>query len=480
MQLQRGDAARLNVIIVEDDPVVLNQLTHLLEMGHHRVRSASDGNQALQMVLQDCPDVLITGLHVPRVSGLELCRRVRQLHSRKIISHYSYILLLASQGGKNSIVEGLEAGADDFIEKNVSSLANFRTEIHARLNAALRIRKLETDLEFAAKHDSLTGLFNRIAFHESATDQWDRAVNNKSPLAVVMMDCDLFKRINDIYGHTTGDAVLKELAAVLRNFSRSSDVICRYGGEEFCAVLFGCTEEIAWNWADRIRQQCEANPIRCGDAEVFITVSFGVAEKTEQTGLLEQVIDRADQALLAAKEWGRNRCISYSEVLADISSRTGHFSMELFDKVTARDIMNVFSLTIRPHDSAAVVAEHFLETQFETLPVTDHEGNLLGIVSETDIIAMIGQIERWVSPIKNLIFPNVASYPADTPIRKIVDFLNRTSLRRVMIVEDNVLVGYICRSQLLDWLRNRWATSSGQHHEIVPANPIPTNPNSLR
>ena len=463
----RGGTSRLNVLIVEDDPVVLNQLTHLLEMGHHRVRSASDGYQALQMVLQDCPDVLITDLHVPRLSGLELCRRVRQLHARKLTPHYSYILLLTTQQEKNSIIEGLEAGADDFIEKNISSMTNFRVEIHARLNAAIRIRKLETDLEFSAKYDSLTQLLNRLAFFEAAGAQWDRSLKSKSALAAIMMDCDLFKRINDIYGHVAGDTVLKELAAILRKSSRSSDIICRYGGEEFCVILPGCTEEIAWNWADRVRQQCEATPIKCADEEISITVSFGIAERTEKTGLLEHLIDRADQALLAAKEWGRNRCVSYSDVLADIADSTGHFAIQLFDKVAAHDIMQPLPLLVRPHDSAAVVADYFLETQFDTLPVTDYDGKLLGVVSETDIIAMVGQIERWVSPIKNLVFPNVVSYPADTPIRNIVNFLNRTSLRRVMIVQDGVLVGYICRTQLLGWLRDQWTMSSEEHSDII-------------
>jgi len=464
----RGDTSQFNILIVEDDPAILNLLTHLLEMGHHRVRSASDGNQALQMALHDCPDVLITDINVPGLNGLELCRRVRQLHMRKVLPHYSYILLLTTQHENNSIVEGLEAGADDFIEKNISSLSNFRAEIQARLNSALRIRKLETDLEFAAKYDSLTRLLNRVAFFDIASVQWDRAVRSKSPLAAIMMDCDLFKRINDIYGHSAGDAVLKELAVILRRLSRSTDIICRYGGEEFCIILPGCTEEIAWNWADRIRQQCEAQPINYADIEISITVSFGVAERTETTGNLDQLIDRADQSLLAAKEWGRNRCVSYSEVLADISSDAGHFALQLFDKKTAADVMIPFPLSIQPHDSTAMVADCFLKTRFESLPVINHEGKLVGIVSETELIAMIGQIERWASPIKDLLFSNVVSYPSDTPIRKIVDFLNRTSVRRVMIVQDGMLVGYISRTQLLRWLRNQWATSSGRYHDIIP------------
>ena len=462
-----------NVLIVDDDPAILNLLTHLLEMGRYRVRSASDGNQALQMVLQDCPDILIADWVMPGLDGLELCRRVRQLHSRKVLPHYSYILILTAQSDRSPVVEVLESGADDFIAKDITNLSEFRAEIQARLNAARRIRKLETDLEFAAKYDSLTHLFNRVAFFETSHVLWDRSIKNKAPLAAIMMDCDLFKRVNDIYGHLAGDTVLRELAAIVRSFSRTSDVICRYGGEEFCALLPGCNEKMAWDWADRIREQCEAIPVKHGDQEISITVSFGVAERTESTELLDHLIDHADQALLTAKTWGRNRCVAHSEIIAGASGKAGNLAQHLLDEVTAAEVMLPFPLSIRTSDSIATVADYFLKTRFETLPVTDHEGKLIGVVSETDVISMVGRMEHWVSPVKSLVFPNVASYPTDTPIQKIIDFLYRTSVRRVMIVKNDILVGYICRTPLLRWLRNQWAVTSGHYDSIVPN--IPTH-----
>ena len=457
-----------DVLIVDDDPAILNLLTHLLEIGHYRVRSASDGNQALQMVLQDCPDTLIANWQMPGLDGLELCRRIRQLHARKVLPHYSYILILTTRADKNPVLEVLEAGADDFIEKDISSLSEFRAEVQARLNAARRIRKLETDLEFAAKYDSLTHLFNRVAFFETARVLWDRSIKSKAPLAAIMMDCDLFKRINDIHGHLAGDTVLRELAAIVRSFSRTSDVICRYGGEEFCALLPGCNEKTAWEWAERIRKQCGTFPMKHGDVEIFITVSFGVAERTESTELLDHLIDHADQALLTAKTWGRNRCVSYSEILADTHNGANNVTKHLLDNVTAGEVMLPFPVSIHPSDSVATVADYFLQTRFETLPVTDRDGKLIGVVSETDVIPTVGQTDHWTSAIKQLMFPNVASYPADTPIQKIIDFLNRTSVRRVMIVEDDILVGYICRTPLLRWLRNQWAMTSGQYDVIIP------------
>ncbi|MCL2005924.1 MAG: diguanylate cyclase [Planctomycetaceae bacterium] len=464
----RENTLFFDVLLVDDDPAVLNLLTHLLEMGHHRVRSASDGNQAIQLILQHCPDVLIANRHLPGLGGLELCRRVRQLHSRKVLPHYTYILLLTGQSDKDITVEGLEAGVDDFIEKNIASLSSFRVEIQAKFNAAQRIRKLEVDLEFAAKYDALTRLLNRVAFFEAAQTQWERSIKNKAPLAAVMMDCDFFKRVNDIYGHAAGDTVLSEFAAVLRNFSRHTDIVGRYGGEEFCAILPGCNEADAWDWAERIRRQCEEIPVKHADLEIPVTISFGIAERTETTALFDHLMDRADQSLLAAKQWGRNRCISYSQLLEDISSDTGHFVAELFAGATAADVMVPFPLSIKPYDSAATAADYFLKTRLETLPITDHEGTLIGVVSETDLIAMLGQLERWTAPVKNSVFPNIASYPADTPIRKIIDFLNRTSVRWIMIVQGDKLLGYINRTLLLRWLRNQWAMRSGLCRDIIP------------
>jgi CBS domain-containing protein len=193
-----------------------------------------------------------------------------------------------------------------------------------------------------------------------------------------------------------------------------------------------------------------------------------VAERSELTGLLDQLIDNADQALLTAKQWGRNRVIAYTKMSAHSTVLAGRFPNQWLDNITAADVMLPFTLSIQPHDSAKIVADYFLKTQFEMLPVTNHEGKLTGMISETDFIAMIGQIEHWVSPIKRLVLTNVASYPVDTPIRKIIDFLNRSAIRRVMIVRDKMLVGYICRSSLLRWLRNQWALMSGKHSDIIP------------
>jgi diguanylate cyclase (GGDEF)-like protein len=422
------------------------------------------------MILQDCPDVLVTDWMMPGLDGLELCRRVRQLYGRKVLPHYIYILLLTSHTGRNFFLEGLEAGADNFVEKTTQSLFDLRVEIKAHLRSAMRIRKLESDLEFAAKYDSLTALLNRVAFFDQAANLWERSIKNKFPLSAVMFDCDFFKRVNDIHGHQAGDTVLREVATLTKGFSRDSDMVCRYGGEEFCVLLPSCNEKSAWNWAERLREQFQSNPIKHENLEINVTASFGIAERFDDVLHLDQLVERADQALLFAKESGRNRCTRYSEIVACSNDFTKGGVGSLFVGATAEDVLTPFTLSIKPTETVASVANFFLETNFETLPVVDGNENLIGVVSENNFAPLVGNIGRWQEPIADLISPNVISYPLTTPLKVIYDFICRVSARQILIVDENKPVGFVNQTQLLRWLRNRWAVLCDDFESIIPSN----------
>jgi len=471
--LDREDTMQFaDILIVNDDPEILKRLTHLMASSGHRVRTVSSGNQAIQMMLQECPDVLITDRSISDFDGLELCRRVRQLHQRKLLPHYTYIILFAPLAEKKGFIEGLEAGADYLVEKMTENFTEIQLEIRARLKAALRARKLEDDLEYAARYDTMTRLLNRVTFYNSAQAIWNRSIKNKFPLSLIMLDCDFFKRVNDIHGHLVGDSVLQEMAATLKNFSRTTDLLCRYGGEEFCVLLPGCNEKTAWNWAERIRKQFEKFPIKHESLEIAITASFGVAERMDDMLRFDHLVEKADQALLFAKESGRNRSICFSETIAEDSEYSQELRSfhHLFDGIFARDIMVPITLTVNSTERISNIVDFFLQTQIESLPVVDKEGHFCGIISEKIFISLIGNKARWKEPIGDLVTQNIISYPTETPVRVIFDFLCRVSIRQIVVVKDNRPVGFLTRNHLLRWMRNMWASVSQDFDSIIPRN----------
>jgi len=463
----------INILLIDDDPAILNLLSRLLEREGHSIRTATDGNMALQLAVQECPDVIITDWVMPGINGFDLCRRIRQLYESRILKHYSYIILLTAQTGRQNVLEGLNAGADDFIEKGNDDFADLKVEILVRLKTALRMRNMQRELEHAAKFDSSTHLFNRATFFEQGADAWNKSRRQNQGISAIMIDCDYFKRINDTYGHQVGDMALQSMASILQDHSRGYDIICRYGGEEFCVLLPGCGEEIAFSWAERTRKKLESSQIAVGlNEKISLTASFGVAERQENSTSLDELVEHADQALLFAKESGRNRTVRYSDVLADkYNLEAAHYSQlsTLFDGITAQDIMIPLVVTIHKDETVATLADFFMKTRVESLPVIDDNGDFIGFVSEKSLLAIVGDRERWQDGIQDHVTKVIVTYPPETPLKTIYNFLVRVSMRRVLIVKDQKPVGYVARNLLLRWLKNRWAVMHSSLIDIVPS-----------
>jgi diguanylate cyclase (GGDEF)-like protein len=176
--------------------------------------------------------------------------------------------------------------------------------------------RLASDLHDLASHDQLTGALNRRGLEEEATRLQARCLRNKVPLAVMLIDVDYFKQINDQYGHAAGDEVLKRLTAVVQMSIRVEDYFARYGGEEFCVLLPAATEQDVMVMAERLRQNYEATLIRLGDETVTSTISIGVADSTHTGMVFNFLVATADQAMYRAKETGRNRVVAYSTMVA--------------------------------------------------------------------------------------------------------------------------------------------------------------------
>lgn len=435
------------VLLVDDDRSILRIVSHWLASEGYEIRQATDGQEALKLIESDCPDFVLTDWEMPRMDGLELCRRLRQMK----LPHYVYVIFLTVKAGLEETVAGLEVGANDFLRKPIEKF-----ELLARMRAGARVLELERRLSRMAFTDPLTGLLTRRAFYEALGREWERAKRYRRPLSCVMLDIDYFKRINDVHGHAAGDAVLAAVAQELARACRASDVLCRHGGEEFCVMLPETDGLGAEQWAERVRQRMHELHIDIGGTMVRVTCSFGTAQRHDDTQTCEQLVDQADQALLCAKRSGRDKVVRF-ESLAESDEtelREGQREGTLFQGVLARHVMTPVVACLRDDDTVGQAAEYFLRSRINSTPVVNAQGQLVGILSEKDLMAALVSLEFWARPIREVMKPNVICYEGDTPIRIIYEFLCRVSIRRVVIVDGGEPIGTIARSTLLRWFRN--------------------------
>ena len=175
-------------------------------------------------------------------------------------------------------------------------------------------QRLAELLEYSAAHDWLTGTMNRKKLEQSADAMNAKMAKSKRPQAMLLMDLDKFKSINDTYGHLFGDTVIKAFSEVVKDNAREVDLIGRYGGEEFCVLMPDSSEAEALILAERIRRKFEATPIIFNNREIKCTVSIGACDSSTVDGSFKNMFSAADQSLYAAKNSGRNKVVAYSRL----------------------------------------------------------------------------------------------------------------------------------------------------------------------
>jgi diguanylate cyclase (GGDEF)-like protein len=220
----------------------------------------------------------------------------------------SFIVKAAPVLEKEGKAKGAIATFDDVteFEKQSRDLAEARVRLE---KSEQELRLQNEELEVLARTDPLTGVANRRSFMQTFEPHLAVARRDGTAVCCVMADLDLFKQINDSAGHAAGDDVIRRVADLLASEARSHEVVCRYGGEEFCVFLRDMGVEEATEWANRVRGKI-ASP---GFARVPITSSFGVASISGGARTLVELINQADEALYAAKQAGRNRVSRWDE-----------------------------------------------------------------------------------------------------------------------------------------------------------------------
>ena len=304
------------ILIADDNPMNLKILTTRLAVEGYPTLTAADGEEALAVATAEQPDLILLDVMMPKIDGLEVCRRLK----KDPTFPFTPIIMVTAMADAKDAVAGLDAGADEYLPKPVDQQA-----LVARVRSMLRIKRLQDQLEEKNREleqlsisDGLTGLFNHRHMHDLLQEEYERSGRTGEPLSVVMFDLDRFKQVNDTHGHQAGDAVLKELAAILRETAREIDKLGRYGGEEFMAILPGSDAEAGRTFAERVRQHVENQQFDIhADRALRMTISAGVATYPENAADgPRRLVHYADQALYSAKNSGRNRVVRYDPSMA--------------------------------------------------------------------------------------------------------------------------------------------------------------------
>jgi len=299
----------MKLLIAEDDITTRTMLTVVTKSWGYEPVAVEDGETAWQVLqADDPPRLLLLDWMMPELDGLALCQRIREKESQDP----PFIVLLTARDDTSDIVRGLDAGANEYISKPIGN-----AELRARLQVGQRMLDLQAELNqtrealaYQAYHDSLTGLLNRRAVMEGLEEECARIKREFSIVCIAMCDIDHFKKINDTYGHPTGDAVLQQVAGRITHALRPYDKVGRYGGEEFLIVLPMESEQVEVP-LDRLRRAISDVPFVHGEISVQVTMSGGatIHSSTSDHRDSESLIAAADSALYQAKKSGRNRFV---------------------------------------------------------------------------------------------------------------------------------------------------------------------------
>jgi diguanylate cyclase (GGDEF)-like protein len=284
------------VLVVDDEALLARLYVRTLEHAGMIATAATDPGTVLSLIDEFQPDLILLDIQMPGCSGAELSAVIRLDPTRFSIP----IVFLSTEDLRDRRTTALRRGGDDFLVKPIP-LDQLVEEV------AIRAERARTVSSFMLR-DGLTGLYNHATLMQLFEVELARATRNRKPLAFAMIDVDFFKHVNDNHGHPAGDRVLRSLSQHLQGRLRRTDIIGRYGGEEFAVVLADADSANAERVLDGIRSSFAAALHDAEGAGFHVTLSAGVATFPEVTELA-RLVEVADRALYAAKRGGRNKVV---------------------------------------------------------------------------------------------------------------------------------------------------------------------------
>ena len=294
---EKVDREPYRVLIVEDTAILAERYAQVLGAAGMSAMAITEPSRMLDALTEFKPELILMDLYMPDCSGIDAARVIRQDPEYLSVP----IVFLSSEAARDRQLAAMEIGADDFLQKPIDD---------DQLVAAVKIRTERfRSLAEQIHQDSLTGLLNHISFKLQLETEMSRSIRSGSPLTFAMLDIDHFKRVNDNYGHPVGDRVIRSVATLLTKRLRKSDLIGRYGGEEFAVVMNDTALEEGIAVLEEIRKLFSHIVYSTGEEEFSCTISIGVATAAGQYSAGD-LINAADSALYEAKRKGRNQVCS--------------------------------------------------------------------------------------------------------------------------------------------------------------------------
>jgi diguanylate cyclase (GGDEF)-like protein len=280
-------------MIVDDSIALTAYHAAVLEQAGMVVRAVNNPLNVIASLQEFAPDLILIDLYMPECNGTDLASVIRQLEAYVSIP----IVFLSAESDLDKQLFAMGLGGDDFLTKPIQP-QHLISSVTSRIRRSLLLRSFMV-------RDSLTGLLNHTAIKDQLDGEVAAAIRQKKPLSFAMIDIDHFKQVNDIYGHPVGDRVIKSLSRLLKQRLCASDLIGRYGGEEFAVVLVDADRMTAIKVLDTIRDDFSRLRHLADEKEFSVTFSCGIADVSHFPDGAK-LSDAADKALYKAKHAGRN------------------------------------------------------------------------------------------------------------------------------------------------------------------------------
>jgi len=292
----------VKILVADDSPTARKHLREMLSIHRYNIIEAGSGFSVLS-ALDENPDIklILIDHKMPDIDGFVLTSEIRKKRPMNSLA----VIGMSAEGSHKLHVKFMKYGANDFIAKPF-----LREQLFCRITQNIEtIEQFET-IRTISFTDFLTGLRNRRYFFEFAPFLLKTSLRDKKNPVVAMIDIDYFKKTNDTYGHNTGDRILKNIAVIIKDHFRETDITARIGGEEFCVFANNMSKEKCASIFDDLRKKIEQSDTDADGTSIHSTVSIGICSDPEDD--LEKMIHIADERLYQAKQSGRNRVVAGS------------------------------------------------------------------------------------------------------------------------------------------------------------------------